>query len=80
MLLQQRGIYRDVWFVSCQGLFANSAFTGLMQRILHTLENVYNNSVDIEYTVNMDETGDFVVNLLQCRPLYSSQKEQQVNL
>lgn len=80
MLLQQRGIYRDVWFVSCQGLLANSAFTGLMQRILHTLENVYNNSVDIEYTVNMDETGDFVVNLLQCRPLYSSQKEQQVNL
>ena len=79
MLLQQRGIYRDVWFVSCQGLLANSEFTGLMQRILHTLENVYNNPVDIEYTVNMDETGDFVVNLLQCRPLYTSKKSRQVD-
>ncbi len=79
MLLQQRGIYRDVWFVSCQGLLSNSGFTGLMQRILHTLENVYHNPVDIEYTVNMDETGDFVVNLLQCRPLYTSKKSKQVD-
>ena len=79
MLLQQRGIYRDVWFVSCQGLLSNSGFTGLMQRILHTLENVYHNPVDIEYTVNMDETGDFVVNLLQCRPLYTSKKNKQVD-
>ena len=79
MLLQQRGIYRDVWFVSCQGLLSNSRFTGLMQRILHTLENVYHNPVDIEYTVNMDETGDFVVNLLQCRPLYTSKKSKQVD-
>lgn len=79
MLLQQRGIYRDVWFVSCQGLLSNSGFTGLMQRILHTLEKVYHNPVDIEYTVNMDETGDFVVNLLQCRPLYTSKKSKQVD-
>ena len=79
MLLQQRGIYRDVWFVSCQGLLSNSGFTGLMQCILHTLEKVYHNPVDIEYTVNMDETGDFVVNLLQCRPLYTSKKSKQVD-
>ena len=50
----------DVWFVSCQGLFPIPTFTDLMQQILKTLEKVYHNPVDIEYTVNMDETGDFV--------------------
>ena len=77
--LQQRGIYRDVWFVSCQGLLSDSTFTDLMRQILKTLEKVYHNPVDIEYTVNMDETGDFVVNLLQCRPLYMHKKGQRID-
>lgn len=42
----------------------------MMQDILKTLQRVYKNPVDIEYAVNCDEKGDFVVNLLQCRPLY----------
>ena len=69
-MLSDRGIYRDVWFVSCQKLLENRTFTGLMQRILKTLERVYGTAVDIEYAVNMDKTGEFVINLLQCRPLY----------
>ena len=56
--------------LSCQKLLENTAFTGLMQSILKTLEHVYKTPVDIEYAVNMDEDGEFVVNLLQCRPLY----------
>lgn len=78
--LRQRGIYRDVWFVSCQKLLEQKEFTGLMQKILKTLERVYGNPVDIEYTVNMDESGEFVVNLLQCRPLYLGQKGEKVDL
>ena len=78
--LRQRGIYRDIWFVSCQKLLEKQEFTGLMQTILKTLEQVYGNPVDIEYTVNMDENGDFVVNLLQCRPLYLGQQGETVNL
>lgn len=78
--LRQRGVYRDVWFVSCQKLLEKQEFTGLMQKILKTLERVYGNPVDIEYTVNMDEAGDFVINLLQCRPLYLGQKGEKVNL
>lgn len=80
MRLSQRGIYRDVWFVSCQKLLEQKAFTDLMQKILKTLERVYGNPVDIEYTVNMDETGDFVINLLQCRPLYLGEKGEKVDL
>lgn len=68
--LRQMGRYLDVWFVSCEGLLKKKEFTGLMQKILKMLERIYGNPVDIEYAVNMDESGDFVVNLLQCRPLY----------
>ena len=61
----------------------SSAASGLLERIalpahhavalLKTLENVYGTPVDIEYAVNTDEYGDFVINLLQCRPLYVGQ-------
>ncbi|MDR0963211.1 MAG: PEP/pyruvate-binding domain-containing protein, partial [Clostridium sp.] len=68
--LRRLGRPKDVWFVSCQALLENRDFTSTMQDILKTLEKVYENPVDIEYTVNLDETGDFVINLLQCRPLY----------
>ena len=62
---------RQVWFTTCQGLLENREFTELMQKMLKTLGRVYSNPVDIEYTVNLDEQGEFVVNLLQCRPLYT---------
>ena len=68
--LREIGRRREVWFVSCQKLLEMNAFTSLMQKILKTLERVYGNPVDIEFAVNLDSEGDFVVNLLQCRPLY----------
>ena len=74
MALRDRGIYENVWFVSLQRVLENRMFTGLMQSILKTLERVYGTPVDIEYTVNMDENEEFVVNLLQCRPLYQGRK------
>ena len=40
-----------------------------MKDILHTLQSVYHYPVDIEFAINGDEQGDFVINLLQCRPL-----------
>ena len=78
--LRQRGAFREVWFANCQALLENKTFTGLMQKVLKTLERVYGNPVDIEYTVNMDETGAFVVNLLQCRPLYQGRTGERVDL
>ena len=78
--LRQRGAFREVWFANCQALLENKTFTGLMQKVLKTLERVYGNPVDIEYTINMDETGAFVVNLLQCRPLYQGRTGERVDL
>ena len=72
--LKRRKRWRQVWFTTCQGLLENREFTGLMQSVLKTLGQVYGNPVDIEYTVNLNEEGEFVVNLLQCRPLYTGEK------
>lgn len=67
--LRERGRRQNVLFASCEGLVANREFTGMMASILHTLQDEYDTPVDIEYTINVGENGDFVVNLLQCRPL-----------
>ncbi len=79
-MLRESGQDRDVWFASCQGLLENKTFTQLMQNILKTLERVYGTPVDIEYAVNLDKEGDFVVNLLQCRPLFVGGGEERVSI
>ncbi|MCD8326647.1 MAG: PEP/pyruvate-binding domain-containing protein [Lachnospiraceae bacterium] len=76
--LERMNRWRQVWFVNCQKLLNNEQFTTFMQRMLQVLDEVYENPVDIEYTVNMDENGDFVVNLLQCRSLYTGTQGGQV--
>ena len=68
--LYDSGRPRNVWFVSCQKLLEKETFTELMKALLRKLQQVYGNPVDIEYTVNCAENGDFMLNLLQCRPLY----------
>lgn len=69
--LKELGRSREVWFATCQKLLEKEEFTTYMQTVLKTLEAAYKSAVDIEYTVNLDEQGSFVVNLLQCRPLYT---------
>ena len=66
--------------MSCQGLLERTQFPRIMRSLLKTLENVYGTPVDIEYAVNTDEYGDFVVNLLQCRPLYIGQPGGKVTM
>ena len=78
--LYDMGRPRQIWFISCQRLLENEAFTGLMKKLLATLQRVYENPVDIEYTVNCGENGDFLVNLLQCRPLYVGQNREAVRI
>lgn len=71
---------KQVWFVTCQHLLENQEFTRFMQAVLKILEEVYGNPVDIEYTVNLNETGRYVVNLLQCRPLYTGSRNGKIDL
>ena len=51
-----------------------------MRELLRVLERAYGNPVDIEYTVNLDQEGRFVVNLLQCRPLYTGSRNGKVEI
>ena len=78
--MREIGMSQDIWFISCQHLLENRAFTGLMQNILKTLESVYETPVDIEYAINLDRDGEFVVNLLQCRPLYLGGENETVDM
>ena len=68
-ILRERGDRRSIEFVSCHGLTRNSALMELMRNMMQQLQKSYGQSVDIEFTINLSEDGDFVVNLLQCRPL-----------
>lgn len=78
--LRRMGKERQVWFITCQHLLENRDFTDFMRRVLKALERAYGNPVDIEYTVNLDEEGRFVVNLLQCRPLYTGSRNGKVEI
>lgn len=50
-------------------LFSNTAFIKDMREMLHTLRDVYNCHVDIEFTTNFLSDRSYKINLVQCRPL-----------
>lgn len=75
-----RGIHRSIFYVGCDGLTGNETFTTMMRDVLATLQKIYAHPVDIEYTVNLGENGNFMVNFLQCRPLQTCQGDKQVEL
>ncbi len=67
----ERGMDKKVISTSCENILKNEKIVKVMQDILRTIHEKYNYPVDIEYTINFNEEGDFLVNLLQCRPLQS---------
>jgi hypothetical protein len=69
-LFIERGQARPVMFVSCLGVAKSKKLMSLMKDILAALQQHYGTPVDVEYTVNFGPEGTFVINLLQCRPLY----------
>ncbi len=67
--LRDRGIFREVQFISCKGLVENKTLMDQMRRMLRCIQNEYEYPVDIEYTINLSESGEYSIDLLQCRPL-----------
>ena len=65
----ERGIHRYVRFISCAGLVKKQVLMEQMRQILMLLQREYAYPVDIEFTINLSENGDYSINLLQCRPL-----------
>lgn len=67
--LSETGNRREVLFVNCSGLVQNRQMMSDMQTLMQTLQEEYGQPVDIEFTINISEDGEYVINLLQCRPL-----------
>ncbi len=68
-MFRDRGDDRDVEFISCLGIVRKDALMEQMKEILRVIQNEYRHPVDIEFTMNFSESGDYVINILQCRPL-----------
>ncbi len=67
--LREMGRRREVKFISCKGLVENETLMEQMKRMLHCIEEEYEYPVDTEFTINISESGEYSVDLLQCRPL-----------
>ncbi|MBP5623365.1 MAG: phosphoenolpyruvate synthase [Lachnospiraceae bacterium] len=67
--LREMGRCREVKFISCKGLVANSPLMDQMRRMLHCIQEEYEYPVDTEFTINISENGEYSIDLLQCRPL-----------
>ena len=67
--LRERGVNRNVCFISCLGLVRNRRMMEHMQRLMRLIQQEYGEPVDIEFTVNVSEDREYMINLLQCRPL-----------
>ena len=68
-MFADRGQPRDVWFISCDGLVRNKQLMSDMHTMMQVIQEAYGQPVDIEFTINMSEQGEYAINLLQCRPL-----------
>lgn len=79
-IFRNRGQYRDILFISCEGMVKNEPLMRAMKEILALIQEEYQNPVDIEYTINLSENGDYVINLLQCRPLQVAMDTQKITM
>jgi hypothetical protein len=69
--LGERGESRRVLIGTCSGAVERGDLLADFGSILRTVQEAYGSPVDLEFTVNWSEDGDYRINLLQCRPLQS---------
>ena len=67
--LRESGRPREVKFISCKGLVTNRTLMEQMRRMLRCIQEEYGCPVDTEFTINLSESGEYSIDLLQCRPL-----------
>ena len=67
--LADMGRNQDVMFISCKGLVSNRQLMEQMRRLLKCIQDEYEYPVDTEFTINMAQSGEYSIDLLQCRPL-----------
>ena len=75
---RDRGMWKSVLFLSCAGIVRSDALMRDMDDILSLLQTEYDHPVDIEYTVNFSPEGEYLIDLLQCRPLAQTAEGESV--
>lgn len=73
--LREMGQRREVKFISCKGLVANKTLMEQMKRMLRAIQTEYEYPVDTEFTINISDSGEYSIDLLQCRPLQVMKSE-----
>jgi pyruvate, water dikinase len=68
---REMGMNEQVIATSCQQILNKEDLVTTMREILRTIHDQYQYPVDLEFTINFSEDGDFLINLVQCRPLQS---------
>ncbi|SIQ34523.1 Pyruvate phosphate dikinase, PEP/pyruvate binding domain [Alkalispirochaeta americana] len=66
---RERRTARPVWTLTFDPFFRETSFVADMRDLLETLREAYGTDVDVEFTVQLGESGGYRVNLVQCRPL-----------
>jgi len=70
--LAETGETRRIFIGTCTGAVTQKKLMADLKAIMQTLQKEYGNPVDMEFTVNWSAGGDYLINLLQCRPLQTS--------
>lgn len=78
--LRERGLNRAVRFISCAGIVKDKKLMTDMRNMLHIIQKEYGSPVDTEFTINIADNGEYVINLLQCRPLVVSEDHETVTV
>jgi hypothetical protein len=68
------------WVLTFDQFLTTMPFIDIMARMLKTLQYAYGVPVDIEFTVNYDQSDEIQVNLLQCRPFQTIGKGADVTM
>jgi hypothetical protein len=68
-MLRGMGKDEEAWTITFDALVSRHDFLRTMRSILKGLETAYGYPVDIEFTINFKNNGQFQINLLQCRPV-----------
>lgn len=79
-MFMNRGQRRKVFYVSCDGIVGNEQLMADLRTMLKTLQEQYEYPVDIEYTINLSENGEYVIGPLQCRPLQVHRDSKLINI
>jgi hypothetical protein len=60
---------RKAWILTFDKLFKNTDFVKDMREMFNIVKTAYNSHVDIEFTTNFLQNGEYKINVVQCRPL-----------